>query len=180
SPLSNRASMLGAGSPGASARPRRGPATSVGLARRAASARRAAGRATIRGLMVKPLRVVRGRTWSGKRDSNPRPRPWQGRALPTELFPQSARTDEGEYAKGIRPSTAPPARRLDAERVAVVGHPDRSRGVLEDLEDVEAAHAVKERPLGEVGQRRSGDPAALTPVHRLSGRAVPIGAPRLH
>ena len=28
------------------------------------------------------------RLWlSGKRDSNPRPRPWQGRALPTELFP---------------------------------------------------------------------------------------------
>jgi hypothetical protein len=26
-------------------------------------------------------------TWSGKRDSNSRPRPWQGRALPTELFP---------------------------------------------------------------------------------------------
>ena len=27
------------------------------------------------------------RMLSGKRDSNPRPRPWQGRALPTELFP---------------------------------------------------------------------------------------------
>ena len=26
---------------------------------------------------------------SGKRDSNSRPRPWQGRALPTELFPHS-------------------------------------------------------------------------------------------
>ncbi len=26
---------------------------------------------------------------SGKRDSDPRPRPWQGRALPTELFPQN-------------------------------------------------------------------------------------------
>ncbi len=25
--------------------------------------------------------------WSGKRDSNPRPQPWQGCALPTELFP---------------------------------------------------------------------------------------------
>ena len=25
---------------------------------------------------------------SGKRDSNSRPRPWQGRALPTELFPR--------------------------------------------------------------------------------------------
>ena len=28
------------------------------------------------------------RDLSGKRDSNPRPRPWQGRALPTELFPR--------------------------------------------------------------------------------------------
>ena len=27
---------------------------------------------------------------SGKRDSDPRPRPWQGRALPTELFPRVA------------------------------------------------------------------------------------------
>ena len=35
-------------------------------------------------------RRVRERIWSGKRDSNSRPRPWQGRALPTELFPQSA------------------------------------------------------------------------------------------
>ncbi|GEM_PF-5566667 len=25
-------------------------------------------------------------TWSERRDSNPRPRPWQGRALPTELL----------------------------------------------------------------------------------------------
>src|SRR5690606_16941805 len=28
------------------------------------------------------------RIWSGKRDSNSRPQPWQGCALPTELFPQ--------------------------------------------------------------------------------------------
>ncbi len=27
------------------------------------------------------------KTWSGKRDSNSRPQPWQGCALPTELFP---------------------------------------------------------------------------------------------
>ena len=26
--------------------------------------------------------------WSGKRDSNSRPQPWQGCALPTELFPR--------------------------------------------------------------------------------------------
>ena len=31
--------------------------------------------------------MVHFKFWSGKRDSNSRPRPWQGRALPTELFP---------------------------------------------------------------------------------------------
>src|SRR5206468_8886453 len=30
-------------------------------------------------------------TWSGKRDSNARPQPWQGCALPTELFPRAAK-----------------------------------------------------------------------------------------
>ena len=29
------------------------------------------------------------KNWSGKPGSNRRPRPWQGRALPTELFPQT-------------------------------------------------------------------------------------------
>jgi hypothetical protein len=29
----------------------------------------------------------RGSFWSGKRGSNSRPQPWQGCALPTELFP---------------------------------------------------------------------------------------------
>ena len=34
---------------------------------------------------------------SGKRDSNSRPRPWQGRALPTELFPQNLKTDRTAF-----------------------------------------------------------------------------------
>ncbi len=29
--------------------------------------------------------------WSGRRDSNPRPAPWQGAALPTEPLPQRRR-----------------------------------------------------------------------------------------
>jgi hypothetical protein len=29
------------------------------------------------------------KAWSGKRDSNSRPQPWQGCALPTELFPHN-------------------------------------------------------------------------------------------
>ena len=34
------------------------------------------------------LELVIEEFWSGKRDSNPRPLPWQGNALPAELFPQ--------------------------------------------------------------------------------------------
>ena len=33
---------------------------------------------------------------SGKRDSDPRPRPWQGRALPTELFPRGGNCEVAE------------------------------------------------------------------------------------
>ena len=41
------------------------------------------------GFMCSPITMSKTMTaaLSGKRDSNPRPRPWQGRALPTELFP---------------------------------------------------------------------------------------------
>ena len=34
----------------------------------------------------KSLNISGSHQMSEKRDSNPRPRPWQGRALPTELF----------------------------------------------------------------------------------------------
>ena len=36
---------------------------------------------------------------SGKRDSNSRPQPWQGCALPTELFPQSQKNGEEEETR---------------------------------------------------------------------------------
>ena len=38
-------------------------------------------------LPIPPLGHIDMKNWSGKRGSNSRPRPWQGRALPTELFP---------------------------------------------------------------------------------------------
>ncbi len=38
-------------------------------------------------LLALPNRRWAGEIWSGKRDSNSRPQPWQGCALPTELFP---------------------------------------------------------------------------------------------
>ncbi len=44
---------------------------------------------------------------SEKRDSNPRPRPWQGRALPTELFSRIGSVAVG--ADGFEPPKAEPA-----------------------------------------------------------------------
>ena len=38
--------------------------------------------------------------WSGKRDSNPRPRAWKARALPTELFPLSRRRTQLYWWRG--------------------------------------------------------------------------------
>ena len=38
--------------------------------------------------MTEPLDKINEMRWSGKRESNPRPLPWQGNALPAELFPR--------------------------------------------------------------------------------------------
>ena len=48
---------------------------------------------------------------SGKRDSDPRPQPWQGCALPTELFPQNVKKTNGEEEETRTPTsqlTLPP------------------------------------------------------------------------
>ena len=37
----------------------------------------------------KPQSMTEALNWSGKGDSNSRPQPWQGCALPAELFPHS-------------------------------------------------------------------------------------------
>jgi hypothetical protein len=45
---------------------------------------------------------VPGLLLSGKRDSNSRPQPWQGCALPTELFPQNALSTDRAAAPFFR------------------------------------------------------------------------------
>ncbi len=54
--------------------------------------------------------ISRVRIWSGKRDSNSRPQPWQGCALPTELFPRGAKL----YSLSLRcasPTVVPDCRK---------------------------------------------------------------------
>ena len=58
----------------------------------------------------------RGRNWSGRRDSNPRPRPWQGRALPLSYtrirIPSTSgrRNIRPPMPKGVRLCNRLPAR----------------------------------------------------------------------
>src|SRR5579872_2344586 len=56
----------------------------------------------------------RARYWSGKRGSNSRPQPWQGCALPTELFPP-----RGE--RGILDARPALSRTCDAPAAAAGG-----------------------------------------------------------
>ncbi|GEM_PF-4257874 len=56
---------------------------------------------------------------SGKRDSNPRLPPWQGGALPTELFPhellRSGRLDLNQWPPGPKPGALPTAPRPEGK-----------------------------------------------------------------
>ena len=72
--------------------------------------------------------------WSGKRGSNSRPRPWQGRALPTELFPhlsyfkmvpearlELARPERRGILNPLRLPIPPLGQRLNYQRCELMG-----------------------------------------------------------
>ena len=62
-------------------------------------------------------------TWSGKRDSNSRPQPWQGCALPTELFPRKPTwyRKSGTHTSDFTFLTARKALWPNVPRLAVAG-----------------------------------------------------------
>src|SRR6186997_2204385 len=74
---------------------------------------------------------------SGKRDSNPRPQPWQGCALPTELFPH-LRMPILAFAPQGRNRIRQPASTLAKRRLTSGGEGDRTP----DL--VNAIHALSQ------------------------------------
>src|SRR5882724_12016012 len=65
-----------------------------------------------------PRDVVPCLLQSGKRDSNPRPQPWQGCALPTELFPREVRILVPQQGRRNRrqPWSEPPSAGAPAAR----------------------------------------------------------------
>jgi hypothetical protein len=63
---------------------------------------------------------------SGKRDSNPRPQPWQGCALPTELFPRARKYKAGvrEQVDGAAPRQPVTPRACTANHAVHASSPD--------------------------------------------------------
>src|SRR5437667_12041364 len=67
---------------------------------------------------------------SGKRDSNPRPQPWQGCALPTELFPRAVGQSNRSVGFFVPPPPPPPPLyRPRAARAALAARPVDARGI---------------------------------------------------
>ncbi len=58
------------------------------------------------------------RTWSGRRDSNPRPSAWKADALPTELLPQSISDSASRIGDGL---TEPPEPGINLESLKPTG-----------------------------------------------------------
>src|SRR5438552_16124304 len=107
--------------------------------------------------------VDRREVWSGKRDSNPRPRPWQGRALPlsysrataVDFITISSRACPQHVGGVLR------RHRIDEEPAAPLeaGHPRELGDDLQmPVERLEMALAKRRRVQHEVERRIAQDP----------------------
>src|SRR5438034_301580 len=91
---------------------------------------------------------------SGKRDSNPRPQPWQGCALPTELFPRAV----GQSNRSVGFFVPPPPPPLTAPVPPVPPLPapakkrGRRRGLLSGLGTHEHERDILDQYLHEVSK----------------------------
>src|SRR6266571_2392936 len=84
---------------------------------------------------------------SGKRDSNPRPQPWQGCALPTELFPRAvgqSNRSVGFFVPPAAPAKPAPAKKRGRRRglLSGLGTHEHERDILDQY-----LHEVSKTPL---------------------------------
>src|SRR5256886_15260349 len=105
-----------------------------------------------------------GRSWSGRRDSNPRPPPWQGGALPTEPRPRV----RPEFTSGPGRSEPPGAPLGPGQLLGPLGR-ERRDGHDDELRDSVPAGDPRRRPPIEV-HHGTGD---LTTVARVD-KAGPV------
>ena len=102
----------------------------------------------------RPVRPrTRGRGWSGRRGSNPRPSPWQGDALPTELRPHIGWADGG-------PRYAPPTGGANAEAPQCPRSPQGSGCSRTKRLGSGARPVAGARPMWPAGRRLRGSTVA--------------------
>ena len=122
---------------------------------------------------------------SGKRDSNPRPQPWQGCALPTELFPRlperPLRTARSDQRPAIHPTSCPDLRtRNPAHRHG--GEGNRTPDLLNAIQALSQlsyapVSGVRGAPVVKHGGRlRNREPSGTADTSGVYGACQEIGA----
>ena len=139
--------------------------------------------------MLSILRATLAKKWSGKRDSNPRLRPWQGRTLPLSYSrspgpPASRRRPDHCPEVAIVPQR-PPANQGRRLRVSAPGMPNgytvmtRRSPTPSIGHDVETAGPVEQPVARQVVERHGLQPPLLQRRDRLGCSAELGGRPRL-
>jgi hypothetical protein len=117
--------------------------------------------------------------WSGRRDSNPRPSPWQGDALPTEPLPPVHRHAARDGAEGQNRTDDTRLFRAVLYQLSYLGPPHRSAPcgplvVASRLATI-AQGPIERQPTARLTEPGSG-PARTGPPGRAGRRSAPRSA----
>src|ERR1035437_6057685 len=96
---------------------------------------------------------------SGKRDSNPRPQPWQGCALPTELFPRGSGVADAVAHHDVRTRSGP---RRFAARTRPSDHGGEGDRTPDLLNAIQALSQLSYAPAAATADVRSQGPLVRT------------------
>src|SRR5260221_1787360 len=122
-------------------------------------------------------RPRRFKEWSGKRDSNPRLRPWQGRTLPLS-YSRSRWKPRSYHSPRLPDNLASAPSSYGVEGVGIHGDLGVGTESLVDGHHVEAARAIREAVARQVVDSHRRHLALLLIGHALGGAAEFRGRPR--
>src|SRR3982751_756939 len=99
---------------------------------------------------------------SGKRDSNPRPQPWQGCALPTELFPHDSGFDSARNSRRDQCATLAPMKpNIRLLRLPSGGEENRTPDLLNAIQALSQLSYAPGGPLETPNERSHQEPRTI-------------------
>ena len=120
----------------------------------------------------------RTKKWSGRRDSNPRPSPWQGDALPTEPLPPARfRPPNGGAESQNRTGDTAIFSRVLYQLSHLGPMANQALAARRRREDYHAPRSASKPPAGRAGAAIAVFPVVLSARSRASGgsRNTPVG-----